>query len=60
VIYGQFTGDRDLRRFYRSVGFDVRQRGEPLNMEAATGIPKLVLVPRPDETYFPKTAGCPV
>jgi GNAT superfamily N-acetyltransferase len=51
MIYGQFTGDRDLRRYYSSLGFDVLGKGEPLNMALATG-KDFWLTPQPDDTMF--------
>lgn len=51
-VYGQFGGDRDLRGFYESLGFDVLGRGEALNMAAATGIAGFGLQAQPEDTLF--------
>ncbi len=51
MIYGQFTGDRDLRGYYSSLGFDVLGKGEPLNMALATG-KDIWLTAQPDDTMF--------
>ena len=51
MIYGQFTGDRDLHTYYTSLGFDVLDKGEPLNMALATG-KDFWLTPQPDDTMF--------
>jgi GNAT superfamily N-acetyltransferase len=52
LVYGQLGGDRDLRGFYDSLGFDVLRRGEPLNKEVATGIPGFGLQAQPEDTFF--------
>lgn len=51
MIYGQFTGDRDLRKYYSSLGFEVLGKGEPLDMAPATG-KAFSFTPQPDDTFF--------
>lgn len=51
MIYGQFTGDRDLRKYYSSLGFDVLGKGESLSMALATGR-DFWLGAQPDDTLF--------
>ena len=57
LVYGQFGGDRDLRGFYESLGFEVLQRGEPLDMTVATGIPHFGLGAQPEDTFFALAMG---
>ena len=56
MIYGQFTGDRDLRTYYTSLGVDVLDKGERLNMALATG-KDIWLTPQPDDTMFVRHFG---
>lgn len=59
MIYGQFTGDRDLTTYYRSLGFDVLAKGARLNMALATGSRDSWIAPQPNETMFVRTFGPP-